>query len=112
MAGGLFVGKHLHRPAAGLSGVGDGLPGLPRMSRLGEVVGQLGQIALEVVAAELDQGRSDPVVETPPLPSREFLVQGLVDEGVGEPESARPPLQLGDEPRVRGFLEGVEDGVR
>jgi hypothetical protein len=112
VAGGLLVGEHLHRPVASLPGIGDRLPGLPRTGRLGEVVGQLGQVALEVVAAELDQGRPDPVVEAPPLPGGELLVQGLVDERVGEPEPARSPLQLGHEPRVHGLLEGVEDDAR
>ena len=65
-------------------------PGRPgRGGPPGRVVGQLGQVALEVVAAQLDQGRAHPVVEAAPLPGGELLVQGLVDEGVGEPEAAR-----------------------
>jgi hypothetical protein len=68
VAGGLLVGKDLHRPIAGLPGVGHGLVGLARTRRLGEVVRQLGQVSVEVVTAEFDQGRSHPVVEPPPFP--------------------------------------------
>jgi hypothetical protein len=108
VAGGLLVGQHLHRPVAGLSGVGDRLAGLAGTGRQGEVVGQLGQIALEVVAAQLDQGRAHPVVQAPPLPGGELLIQRLVDEGVGEPEPARPALHLHDQPRLHRLLEVVE----
>jgi hypothetical protein len=108
VAGGLLVGEHLHGPVAGLPGVGDRLVGLAGAGRLGEVVGQLGQVALEVVAAQLDQGRAHPVVQAPPLPGGELIVQGLVDKGVGEPEAARAALHLHHQLGVHRLLEVVE----
>jgi hypothetical protein len=72
-------------------------------------MGQLGKVAVEIVAVELDQRRAHPVMEPPPFPGGELLVQGLVDKGVGEPVPARPPLHLGHQPCVHRLLEGVED---
>jgi hypothetical protein len=102
VTGGLLVGQDLHRPVAGLPGEGDGLVGLARTGRLGEVMGQLGQVAFEVVTAELDQGRAHPVVQLPPFPGRQLPVQRLADQGVREPEPARP---AGHQPGVHGLLQ-------
>ena len=71
-------------------------------------MGQLGQVAFEVVTAELDQGRAHPVVQLPPFPGRQLPVQRLADQGVREPEPARP---AGHQPGVHGLLQGVEDLV-
>jgi hypothetical protein len=74
------------------------------------MVGELGELRLQVVGAELRQGGAHLVVEPPP-PDRQLVVERLADQGVLEPEAARPAAGLGHQPGVHRLLQGVQDLV-
>jgi hypothetical protein len=75
------------------------------------MMGELGELRLQVVGAELGQGRPHLVVEPPSLPARQLVVQRLADQGVREPEAARPGAGLGHQAGVHRLLQRVQDLV-
>ena len=91
------------RPHAGATGV---LGGLRRLTRLGEVVGQRGQV--DVLVRHGFERVADPPVQTAAPRRAELGQQRLTDEVVGERVVG---TRLDDQARALGFVEGVEQRV-
>jgi hypothetical protein len=78
--------------------------------RLGEVVGQLGQVRLGVVPGRRLQGQADAVVEPAPARGREVLVQRLAHELVGERVAPGGGRVLAHDPGPLGLGQGLDEG--
>jgi hypothetical protein len=73
-----------------------------------EVVGDLREVRIEVVAVEVLEDGADPAVEVEALGGREVLVERLADQLVDEPVLTWDGGVLRDDARVAGLVEHLE----
>ncbi len=102
----LVVGGLGHRPLAGTSRVLDRPAGLTsRADRQQEVVGELGEVRIEVAAMHLFEGGADSPVQLCPPARFELAIQRVADEDVLERERTRDAATRADRPPADRVVE-------
>ena len=99
MLGRLLVREHRRRLLAGAEGVGDRLLGVLGIGAAGEVVGELGQVALAPAPLHRLDRLADPLVHPRPPRPGHTLVQRLPDQRVRE--QVAPGLLVGLDEKLR-----------
>ena len=91
----LVVGRLGHRPLAGASRVLDRSASIAaRTDRQQEVMGELGEVRVEIAAMRLFEGGADAPVQLGPPARFELAIQRVADEDVLERERARDAATL------------------
>src|SRR5262249_56864675 len=78
----LLVRHHRTRPVARAGGVVDRLRGVAALGRLGEVIGELGEVGLRMLAIQRLQHLADAAVQPGPAPAAQLPLQRLPAAGV------------------------------
>ena len=100
--GRVLVRQQLRRPVTGTNRELDCRGRIAQRGRLGEVVGELGEVGFEVVEQRL-QHEPDGAVQRQPTGGRHVLVEGLAHEIVGEGVPPRNRYILGEDSGPHGL---------
>jgi hypothetical protein len=107
----LLVGEQAGGAGAGPARVVDRLVHVPRLRRLEEVVGQLAQVLVGVVAVQLLEHLGGEPVQRQAPACGEPAVEGLADDRVREPVAADLAGRYLHDPRADRLLEELDRGL-
>src|SRR5215207_754125 len=108
---GLLVSERCDCAGSGPPGIVDRLLAASSRGRLEEVMCELSEMGIDVRRVEVLEGLADLAVELYPATSRQAVVCGVPNQGMGEAHAPDHARDLGNDARLDPLVEQGEDAV-